>query len=158
MKSQFQRSFRYDAWANSRVIESLAATPAASDEALPLLAHLLAAEHIWFCRLTGRAAEHEVFPSLTLDACRRLANANTAGYAELLAQATDDWLQSPVAYHNAAGLPFENRAADILTHVVTHGPYHRGQIAKAIGRNGGQPTPTDYIVFAREQDGGPPVL
>jgi uncharacterized damage-inducible protein DinB len=44
---------------------------------------------------------------------------------------------------------------DILTHVVVHGAYHRGQIAKLLGRAGVAAVNTDYITFARvvEPDG-----
>jgi len=39
---------------------------------------------------------------------------------------------------------------DVLTHVVTHSGYHRGQIASAIRSDGGTPAYTDFIHAARQ--------
>jgi uncharacterized damage-inducible protein DinB len=38
---------------------------------------------------------------------------------------------------------------DILTHVVAHSAYHRGQIAAAVRAAGGAPAYTDFIHAAR---------
>lgn len=46
-------------------------------------------------------------------------------------------------------MPFRNSVVDLLTQVFTHGQYHRGQIAKMVGRAGGTPASTDFIVYAR---------
>lgn len=43
---------------------------------------------------------------------------------------------------------------DILRHVVTHGPYHRGQNAKVIGSSGGVAVNTDFVTFAWETERG----
>jgi len=53
-------------------------------------------------------------------------------------------------YRNAAGQEFATPVIDILLQLITHGGYHRGQIAKIIARSGGTVVPTDFIVFARE--------
>ena len=52
-------------------------------------------------------------------------------------------------YRNTKGDEYANSVLDILTHVVIHGAYHRGQIARIIGRAGGQSPNTDYIAFIR---------
>jgi uncharacterized damage-inducible protein DinB len=43
---------------------------------------------------------------------------------------------------------------DILTDVVIHGAYHRGQVARIIGRGGGQSPNTDYIAYIRSIGAG----
>jgi uncharacterized damage-inducible protein DinB len=55
-----------------------------------------------------------------------------------------------VEYQNFAGQKFSSLLSDIITHVVNHGTYHRGQIARIIRESGVQPPSTDYIVFARQ--------
>ena len=42
-------------------------------------------------------------------------------------------------------------ALDILTQVVTHGSYHRGQIAKILGQSGESSINTDFIVYTIEE-------
>src|SRR5262249_35028325 len=151
MHEHFIKLFRYVAWANRRVIESLREQPATLPEALPLFAHLLAAEHIWLSRVRGRAATVPVWPELTLDQCASLADENAVAYADLVASADASALDRRIRYRNLAGVEYETPMAEILTHVATHGAYHRGQVAKAIGRAGGKSPNTDFITFVREK-------
>ena len=81
--------------------------------------------------------------------CKRLAESNAAGYAAYVTGLSDDGLSAAIRYRNTKGDEFVNSAIDILTHVVVHGAYHRGQIAKAIGRLGIPVENTDFITFAR---------
>lgn len=150
MKTYLATLFRYLAWADRRTCQSLRAVPAAHAEGLPLLAHLLAAEHVWLARLEQREPRHPVWPALGLDACDALAAENEAGYRTFLEGLREDQLDQPIHYRTSRGQECVTPVLDILTQVVTHGPYHRGQIAKAIGRAGGSPANTDYITFVRE--------
>ena len=138
------------AWADRQTLAALCNSPAAQAEGLPLLAHLLAAEHVWLTRLEQRHPRHAVWPQLSADDCEQLAAENDAGYQALLARLDPNQLQAPLRYRNTRGQEFVTAVLDILTHVVMHGAYHRGQIAKCIGRSGGVPLNTDFITFARE--------
>jgi uncharacterized damage-inducible protein DinB len=149
--SLFDFLFRYTAWADQRCLAALRAAPAAQAEALPLLAHLLAAEHVWLSRLQQREPRFAVWPTLGLDECAALAAENEAGYREYLSQLNDERLHQPIRYRTSQGLECESTPQDILMQVVTHGPYHRGQIAKVIGRSGGAAINTDYITFTRDR-------
>lgn len=152
MKSYLERLFRYVAWADQRALEALRAAPAAQAEALPLLAHVLAAENVWLSRLLGHEPRHPVWPALGPDECAALAAENEAGYRAFLGQLGDAQLAAPVRYRTSQGAEFVTPVLDILTQVVTHGPYHRGQIARVIGRAGGTAVNTDFITFAREAE------
>ena len=149
MKAHVERMLHSMAWADQQVLAALRACPAAQAEALPLLAHLLAAEHIWLSRLTHREASHPVWPQLTLAECANLAQENAAGYLALVGRLSASDLGAVLRYRNTKGEEFVTPVIDILTHVVIHGAYHRGQIAKALGRAGTPAVNTDYITFAR---------
>jgi len=151
MNAYLQRMFRYVAWADRRTLEALrAASEAAHTEAVPLLAHVHAAEHVWLSRLQQRDARHAVWPVLSLAECESLSAENEAGYQAFLAGCSDEQLNDIKQYRNAAGQEFATPVIDILMQVLTHGPYHRGQIAKIIARHGGTVPSTDFIIFARE--------
>jgi uncharacterized damage-inducible protein DinB len=150
VRDHFAKLFRYSAWASARVLAALREQPAALAEALPLFAHVLAAEHVWLSRLRGEPARVAVWPTLTLDECADLARDNAAGYEAYITACGD--FAARLRYRNQAGQEFETPIGDILTHVATHGGYHRGQVAKAIGRAGGKSVNTDYIMFVRESD------
>lgn len=150
VKEYLSRLFRYVAWADRRTLAALRAAPSAQPEALPLLAHLLAAEHVWLARLEQRDPRHPVWPTLELDDCAQLAAENEVGYRAFLMRLGDGQPIGVVRYRNSQGQEFATPVLDILTQVVTHGPYHRGQIARVIGRGGGLAVNTDFITFARE--------
>ena len=58
--------------------------------------------------------------------------------------------RASVRYRNSRGEEFHTPVGDLLTHVLMHGAYHRGQIAASVRRAGGEPAATDYIAFTRE--------
>ena len=61
----------------------------------------------------------------------------------------DETLHDGVAYRNSKGEFWTSTVADILSHVVLHASYHRGQIAAAIREAGGTPAYTDFIHAVR---------
>jgi uncharacterized damage-inducible protein DinB len=143
-----QRMFAHMAWADTRTLAALRAMHEPHSQALDLFSHMLAAEHVWLRRIEGAPAAYEVWPSLSLDECERLAHANERGYAAVLARENR---REILAYRTTTGVPHETPLDDILIHVSHHGMYHRGQIALMIRTSGGTPISTDYIVFYRDQ-------
>lgn len=137
------------AWADQRVTEALAKAESPPSTAVTLLAHVVAAEHIWYARLTGVAPTHPVWPALSIADAATLGRETVAGFRALIASMTSDDLSRDVTYTNSAGARFTTPAIDILLHVCLHGAYHRGQIAAAIRQSGGVPISTDYIEFVR---------
>lgn len=152
MKAYFERLFRFSAWADQRSLAALRGAPAAHAEALPLLAHLLAAEHVWLERLQHREPRHPVWPTLDIEQCAALAAENEVGYRTFFDQLEAEQLTVPIPYRTSQGQEFATSILDILTQVVLHGPYHRGQIAKVIARSGGVVINTDFITFIRDAD------
>jgi uncharacterized damage-inducible protein DinB len=149
MKTHIERMLRAMSWADQQMLAALEGCPGAPTDALRLMAHLLAAEHIWLSRLRNVEATQPVWPQLDLSACKILAANNAARYRSHVAALGENDLTGPVFYRNTKGEEFANSAIDIFTHVVIHGAYHRGQIAKALGRIGVPMESTDFITFAR---------
>ena len=152
MNPYFSKLFRYTAWADRKLLDALREFPEAQAEGLPLFAHVLGSEHVWLSRIHGRGASITSFPELTIDECDDVLTTNIHGYAILIAAIDDESEAQRIRYRNKDDMEFETPLGEILTHVVTHGAYHRGQVAKAIGRAAGQGSApsTDYIVFSRE--------
>jgi len=67
-----------------------------------------------------------------------------------LQELTADGLEETVSYVNSKGEPWTSSVEDILTHLVLHSSYHRGQIAADTRASGHAPASTDYI-HARRQ-------
>jgi uncharacterized damage-inducible protein DinB len=151
MSDVLKELFANDLWANARIVACLKADPERNQQALRLLAHLLAAEKIWLLRLQGKdTSETDKFPALSLDDCEALANENQQGYSRFLDSLTGEGLDSLVTYRNFNGSEFRTRVRDILMHVALHGTYHRGQIALTAHGEGFDPIDTDFMTFVQQ--------
>jgi uncharacterized damage-inducible protein DinB len=54
-----------------------------------------------------------------------------------------------ITYVNSLGQRWTSRNDDVLTHVILHGAYHRGQIATIVRDAGQTPAYTDFIHCTR---------
>ncbi len=70
--------------------------------------------------------------------------------ANFLGQLSPAGLLETVVYKNSKGEPWTSTVEDILTHVVLHSAYHRGQIASLMRAGGEQPAYTDFIHAVRQ--------
>jgi len=148
MKSILLNLVRHMRWADALVADALDA-PSSPASAVRLFAHVAAAEHLWYTRVQGVAAEHAVWPELSVSEARVLAAQNADLFQRLVTEADTDALSRVVQYRNSAGNTFRNSVADIMTQVMLHGSHHRGQIAQTLRASGLEPPLVDYIVFAR---------
>jgi uncharacterized damage-inducible protein DinB len=136
-------------WADTLVADALAASKTEPPtDAVGLFAHIAAVEHLWYSRIHSVRAAHAVWPKLSPNEARALAERH-ADLFEQLVNEGDATLQRNVSYRNSAGRDFRNTVEEIVTHVTMHGSYHRGQIARIIRASGGDPPYTDYIQFMR---------
>ena len=141
----FRRLFAYDDWANREALASLATSGAPPARALRLMAHVAAAERLWLERLRGERQSMPVWPELTLDECAAHLAEMPALWSEYLAALDPARLGHTIAYTNSKGEPWTSVTADVLTHVVMHSAYHRGQVALEVRAAGATPAYTDFI-------------
>jgi uncharacterized damage-inducible protein DinB len=140
-----ERLFAYDDWANREEVARLrdvGAPPAA----VRLLAHIIAAQSLWLARLRGQPPTMAVWPELTLDQCSSELEILRDGWRDFLRGVE---LDSKIEYRNSKGEPWSSSVDDVLTHVLMHGAYHRGQIATVVRQGGDVPAYTDYIHAVR---------
>lgn len=149
MLEAIKRLFAYDTWANARALDSLKGAPSAKPFAP--LAHLLVSEKIWLMRLRGEdTSTVDKSPELSRAECESLFEELRASYESYINSLDEDGLASLLTYRNFKGVEFHTPVGEILTHVLMHGAYHRGQVAKALRAEGAAPADTDYITFVRE--------
>ena len=137
---------RYDVWANRETLGSL--RKGAPARSLGWMAHIIAAEHLWMARLRRRKAALPVWPELDVAACGPYLEELSRMWPEYLDDAPD--ASEPIHYTNSKGESWTSTVEEILTHVVIHSAYHRGQIASAVRASGGDPAYTDYIHAVRQ--------
>jgi uncharacterized damage-inducible protein DinB len=144
-----RRQFSHDAWANREVLAGLSQNLAPDTRPLRLLAHILSAERLWLERIANRSQSLQVWPDFSFDQCQAQIAGLALLWREYLAGLTTSKLTENVSYRNSKGETWNNSLEEILTHVLLHSSYHRGQIASEMRARGKQPAYTDFIHAAR---------
>jgi uncharacterized damage-inducible protein DinB len=145
-----RRQFAYDAWANREVLATLSASAHPTVRSRQLLAHILSAERLWLERIRKQPQSLPVWPDFTLEQCEAQIAELARLWREFLGQFSPKALSSNLTYTNSKGEPWTSTVEDILTHVVLHSAYHRGQIASQVRAGGEQPAYTDFIHAVRQ--------
>jgi uncharacterized damage-inducible protein DinB len=141
--------FRYNDWANRRVIVALKQNK--SERSRSILAHLLTTEAEYFARLHGKdSTGFDFWPDLSLDECGELARGSAEKYEKLLRRFEEEGLDIVTRYRTSEGQPKENDFREMLTHVVIHSSIHRGNIILKLREEGFEPPKIDYIIYLRE--------
>ena len=157
VSDRFRHWFAHEGHAHAKLFESLESVPEAGRSspdylrAVGLAAHLVTARAIWLFRLGGGPKpEGGVFPAdRRLEDVKEDWSAGERLWSEYLAHLDDAELSRDVEYRSSDGGRFHNTVEEILTQLVGHSPYHRGQIAMLVRQAGGTPALTDYIYWRR---------
>ena len=148
-KGDFVRLFAYDHWANRECLKALAAGQTQT-EVLGRMAHILSAEKLWLDRIQAVPQSMAVWPGLSLEECSALADEIAAAWSAYFAHLAMDALAEVIEYRNSKGESWTSRVEDVLTHVIMHSAYHRGQIAIEMRALGAEPAYTDFIHAVRQ--------
>jgi uncharacterized damage-inducible protein DinB len=143
-----RRQFAYDLWANQQVLNSIRTAAGGRDRSLQLMSHILAAERLWLERLEQKPQSLPVWPQLDLEGCEAQASELGRLWGEYLKEAGD--LCATISYKNSKGELWMSTILEVLTHVVMHSAYHRGQIASHMRASGETPAYTDFIHAVRQ--------
>lgn len=145
-----RKEFAYNAWANQAVLAAIRAAAGENTRSLQLMSHILAAERVWLERLRQVPQSVPVWPKPDLARCEAEAGdlqQKWHGYLDLV---TAGDVSQTIWYKNTKGESWTSAIVDILTHVVMHSAYHRGQIATHMRENGQTPAYTDFIHAVRQ--------
>jgi uncharacterized damage-inducible protein DinB len=153
---------RYNAWANNKVFEAVAALPAgeASRERPSLfrsmvatLNHVHAVDLIWQAQLGAashqiKALDTVIYPDL--DALRRAQQALDDWYVSWAELLTEEMAEKLVHFTLIGGNTGEMRCSDIAVHRANHTSYHRGFVADMFYQVPARPPTVDLPVYMRE--------
>lgn len=160
---QFQRLMKYEAACTEVVVMSLKAARKSVDEvglaalaapmerAVGVFCHVQAARELWLSRVSDLAGfpDGGVFPVWTLEKAEAQARRMDELWQMFASRQTTASLATRVRYTSTEGQGYESSLAEIMTHVVNHSSYHRGQIASLVAQTGTKPAVTDYIALTR---------
>ncbi len=153
----FIRMFAYDDWANRECLAAMRVAGSVSTDAAGRMAHILSAQKLWLERILKQRQSVKVWPDSTIEDCVALADEMAAAWRSYLTQLATQLpsgslpgsLDDKVEYRNSKGEPWSSRVEDVLTHVLFHSAYHRGQIASQMRASGMEPAHTDFIHAVR---------
>ena len=157
-----QRLLKFNEWANARVFEEVEKlTPEQQTKDLGssfpsvalTAAHLVAAEWIWLKRWISDGSPIP-FPdwakSIDIAHLRLQLSEVEQERAVFMAGLAEEDIFALRHFRLLNGTEDKQPLDVMVTHVVNHSTYHRGQIATMFRQLGLKPTGTDFIVFARE--------
>lgn len=150
MKEYYLDLFKYDAWANSKILRCLRDQSIEDERILTLFGHILAAQYVWLGRIvTEKVPSFQLWQSWRLEDFEHLVKDAGNRWASMIG--TNANLLAFIAYKTTKGVPFTTRLDHILTHVCNHGTYHRGQITMLVRDKGFEPVSTDYVLYDRDR-------
>jgi uncharacterized damage-inducible protein DinB len=156
MNSDLGRLYDHLEWADKVMLAALDKAKSQDERASKLIAHIIAAEHIWLTRIQSLpVGQTTAWANLTLSECHALSAQIISGYRALIESTPEENLNDLVTYRNLQGMEFQTPLRDILLHVALHGAYHRGQIAASLRNSGFEPPSTDFIIFSRQSHSNP---
>jgi uncharacterized damage-inducible protein DinB len=150
MLEHFRKLFAYDDWANRETLASIKAIEDPPPRSVKWLAHVVAAERLWLARILGEKQPMAVWPDLTVEQCQAELDRLRLLWQEFLGALDPAHLDRAITYTNSKGEAWTSKVEDILTHVISHSAYHRGQVASDVRTSGHTPAYTDYIHCVRQ--------
>jgi len=151
MIAHLQRLFRYDDWANREVVNALEGLSTPPPRSVKILAHIVSAERLWLERLRSEKQTYPVWPDFTIQQCQQEVEQLRQLWTAYLSSLAETELERSVSYQNTKGETWKSQNLDILTHVILHSAYHRGQIATNMRAAGFNPAYTDFIHALRQE-------
>ena len=156
--SHIRKLFDYHHWAADKLFEALGDVSAADLDkpwggsfktARALLRHIVGAEQLWLERFGGTSPKSmPEFPASHSGADYLAEWSRVKGRErEFMSQLTPQKLAGSLNYTNMKGENHTYPWPDILTHLVNHGTYHRGQLSHLLRDLGRPGISTDYVAW-----------
>jgi uncharacterized damage-inducible protein DinB len=155
----------YNTWANTRMLGCIAAAGETRNLVVQkssfatirqTVLHILDAQVIWLSRLNGISPVEwpgKNFSGTAEQVCKLLIE-NSNEYRSFSGNLTTADTGRLITYHNLKGVQFQNTVSQVITHVMNHGTFHRGQLITLLrGAGSSELVATDMIAFYREFPG-----
>jgi uncharacterized damage-inducible protein DinB len=159
---EIQSLYDYDAWADLRLLECLAAlTPEQFKKDLGssfssihgTLVHILSANKVWLDRWEGRMPaflKAEEYP--TVEVVKKHWDMYHYAVKNYLRSLSETKLNSMFQYTDFKGNVYRHPLYEQMQHKVNHSTYHRGQIVTMLRQLHLQVASTDLINYIRQKE------
>ncbi|UII22545.1 DinB family protein [Fulvivirga ligni] len=152
MKKHFLDLFRYNNWANTRLIITLEENNVDDDKILTLTSHILSAQIVWINRLQDLpTSPFPIWEQYKLHEIVSMNEESGRNWLKLLDVYKGDAFEEMIFYKNTKGIKYESTLREIVTHVLNHSTHHRGQVIALLRQMDIEPPVTDYIAYSRQK-------
>ena len=153
MKEQFIKLFEYDKTANIKVAEALAEIDNPPENCTRLLFHIGNAMDLWYRRVTHQeAVSKDLFANAPVEESKKMLIQSSDNWINFIKELPEEKLSNEILYMTIRGEQFESTIEDIIWQLLTHAPYHRGQINTYLRRNNLDTVSQDYIYYRRKNN------
>ncbi len=161
-----RRMARYNAWANRRIYDAVAALPPGEFEKerpaffrsiKGTLNHLLVGDRIWLAFLTGAENKIARLDQILYDDLPSLRRAREAEDARLIAHVaprSESDYAGTLRYRSVLGDQFETPMAVVFAHIFNHHAHHRGQVHDLLTQTTVPPPVLDLHRFHAAEERG----
>lgn len=153
MNAALLQLYRYHAWANDDLfaaLPKLASHPDDLHSALRLMNHSYVVARIFAGHLTGVAHGYKsdnTPETPTLEELRAAVAGSDRWYLDYVEQASEEELAEPIAFVFTDGDQGRMTRQEMITQVVLHAGYHRGEVGRLLGQHGITPPWDTFAVF-----------
>ncbi len=134
--------FKYKSWANEELLSELERLDPAAQEserhtAIRIFNHTYVVDRIFAAHLSGGAHAYSATntpETPTLEALRDAVAESDRWYEEYAQRMTPELLSESISFKFTDGDGGRMSREEMLTHVVTHGAYHRGAIGRILAQ------------------------
>lgn len=163
MKNHTIQQYDYHRWANSRVLSHLHDLPrdlytkeikSVFSSVAEVVIHIYRTDGMWLSVMSGDTFEEtmtvinrlkEKSAGQDLDGMQKQYEEMAKRYIDFLNDQDD--FEAPISIEHPKYGSLETSVAELVTHVVNHGTYHRGNITAMVRQQGHAGVPTDYIFY-----------
>ncbi len=150
MKRHFKSQIAYNNWANERVLESLEDQQVTEPKILEIYGHMVSSQIIWLLRIKGLpTSPFPLWENYNKVELRSMTEESSRNWINYLEEHKFDTFEEMISYVNSKEITYESTIREIVSHMLLHSAYHRGQIAVLLRERGLVPPVTDHIAYSR---------
>ncbi|MEO8663864.1 MAG: DinB family protein [Ignavibacteria bacterium] len=149
MEKYFLNLFGYEHWANNAITYALVKIEELPPKALSIMSHIVDAQIVWLSRIKSIDTHVRVWEDYTIEEISGKLEQSSTDLIGFLKSISGDDTKKIISYKNSKGEEFRSTLEDILTHLIIHSAYHRGQIILLIKPFVSVLPYTDYIHYVR---------
>jgi uncharacterized damage-inducible protein DinB len=150
MKPFFTEQFRYNQWANQRMLTFIGEHQLQNNRIHPIFAHLTLGQMTWVERLRQRNMPVNITDWANWSWLDIESNCIKSGreLISIVDSHPDDQFDEKLTYMNTSGTEHQRAVKQVLINLLHYTTYHRGQLAAIIHQNENLATPSiEFVDF-----------